>query len=255
MNGNIKTLVAGMALSGLFVITPAIYAQDGSTNGKNAVNTGIVISSIPQGTLVYLKGEFEFFGRTPLVLPYKLFGKYRIKAYKNGYETVNTVYDFTGEKGGTFMVKLRPKTRTKAFARSLLFPGWGQYYSSRKTSGTLFLTATMAALVMVAADQNQYQKALNQYDQALVRFQRESNSFEEQKAAFDDLQRAITNVENKRNQRNISAAVVAGIWLLNALESVLFFPDFSSQIEFFNNFSAKAELREDNLALVLRYRF
>ena len=254
---NFKRILAGWALAGLLFFLPAvIQGQNGSSSSdKNAQTKGIIISSVPQGTMVYLKGEFEFYGRTPLVLPYRLYGKYRIKAFKSGYESINTVYDFTGEKGGTFMVKLRPKTRTKAFARSLLFPGWGQYYSNRKTSGTLFLTATMAALFGLAKDQSRYQKALSEYDQALVRFRQENNSYEDQKAAFDDLQNAITRVKNSRNQRNISAGILAGIWLLNALESMLFFPDFSTQIEFFNDFAAKADIRGVNFGVALQYRF
>ncbi len=225
------------------------------TDAKARNRPGIVINSVPQGTLIYLKGEFEFFGRTPLVLPYRLYGKYKIKAHKMGYETVNTVYDFTGENGGTFLVKLKPKTRGKAFVRSLLFPGWGQYYSGRRTSGTFFVGATLAAFGMVAIQEKEYRSALNEYNRALANFQQENGSYEDQKRAFEELQSSISLVENRRDARNLSLYVVGGVWLLNVLESVFFFPDFASQIEFFQNFSLKPTATNKGVGLAVKYKF
>ncbi|RMF58105.1 MAG: PEGA domain-containing protein [Calditrichaeota bacterium] len=245
------TLVFWMALGCGLAFSSAMAQND----AKGRSRPGIVINSVPQGTLVYLKGEFEFYGRTPLVLPYRLYGKYNIKAHKKGYETVNTIYDFTGENGGTFLVKLKPKTRGKAFVRSLLFPGWGQYYSGRRGAGTFFVGATLAAFGMLAVQERQYRSAINEYDRALATFQQENGSYADQKRAFDALQDAIAKVENQRDARNLSLYAAGGIWLLNVLESVLFFPDFTSQVEFFQNFSVKPTTSDKGVGLAVKYQF
>lgn len=56
---------------------------------------------------------------------------YELSFRKKGYDTHYTI--FTPFQDTTILIQWAPKHRGKIFVRSLLLPGWGQYYSDRRT--------------------------------------------------------------------------------------------------------------------------
>jgi hypothetical protein len=242
------------AIAWLAVIAMALgaygttYAQSNGTPLTGAVT----IDSNPPGVLVHLKGEYQFIGRTPFYLPYALFGKYRIQAERRGYHTINSEHNFTGENGSVLMVKLSAKTRFKAFSRSMLFPGWGQFYSERKFMGTAFMAATTSAFIVLAINQNEYKDAQTAYETALTEFKRAGSSFEEQQKAFSKLQNAGQTLKDTEEARNTSLYITAGLWLANMLESALFFPNYAQDIEIFQKLSPTLSHAGDGVRLNMR---
>jgi hypothetical protein len=235
-----------LAVSG----TAVAFAQ-----GESKSPSGVVtIHTNPPGAVIHLSGEYRFWGRTPFVLPYNLYGKYRLQANRRGYETITAVYNFTGESKGALTMKLSPKTPPKALYRSLLFPGWGQYYSERKLMGALFAGATVGAFVALAVNENQYQSAQNRYETALARYNRSlaQSDVTVQNANFDNLQNALRSLKDTQDQRNVTLYAVAGLWVFNALESVLFFPNFSD-VEFFEKVSPKLSQTANGVKLSLQF--
>lgn len=208
-------------------------------NGDGVPPAGAVtIDSNPAGALVYLKGEYQFMGRTPFLLPYALFGKYRIQATRRGYNAVISEHNFTGESGSIVMLKLSPKTPFRAFSRSLVFPGWGQFYSGRRSTGTFFVGATTAAFLAWAINEHSYKDAQTDYETARDRFKR-GGSFEEEQEAYNHLQSALHKLEETKNDRNTSLSILGGLWVLNMFESLLFFPKYDQEIEIFQKLSPK----------------
>jgi hypothetical protein len=208
-------------------------------NGDGVPAAGAVtIESNPPGALVYLKGEYQFMGRTPFFLPYALFGKYRIQANRQGYNSVISEHNFTGESGSIVMLKLSPKTPFRAFSRSLLFPGWGQFYSGRRFTGAFFVGATAATFINFAIRENHYKDAQISYETALALFKR-GGSFEEEQEAYSRLQSALRKLDETQNDRNTSLYILSGLWVLNMLESFLFFPKDEQEIEIFQKLSPK----------------
>ncbi len=239
-------LLAAFAMSGVSVI----YAQ-----GENKTANGTVtINSNPPGAVIYLSGEYRFWGRTPFVLPYNLYGKYRLQANRRGYEKINAAYNFTGESKGALTMRLTPKTPPKALYRSLLYPGWGQYYSERKLVGAIFMGVTAGGFVALAVNQNQYQNAQNRYTTAVTSYNRSlmQGDVDAQNANFDKVQSALRALKDAEDARNITIYTIAGIWAFNALESVLFFPNFSD-IEFFEKVSPRLSQAGTGVKLSLQF--
>jgi hypothetical protein len=226
------------------------FAQSESRSPKGTVT----FNSNPPGAVIYLSGEYRFWGRTPFVLPYNLFGRYRIQANRRGYEEVVAVYNFTGESKGALTLKLSPKTPAKALYRSLLFPGWGQYYSERKFVGILFVGATAGAFVALTINENLYQNAKNGYLTALASYNLSlsQGDINAQNANFVILQRALQSFNDTKDSRNSMLYAIAGVWVFNALESVIFFPNFSD-IEFFEKLSPKFSQTGNGVKLSLQF--
>lgn len=236
----------GIVLLCFITLQPAF----GQTNGKDHSGK-LTITSKPTGALVYMTGEYEFIGRTPFVVPYKLYGRYNIKVNKRGYESIHSYYRFTAERRA-ISIHLRPKTARKALFRSSIFPGWGQFYSERKFMGTLYVGATAAALTVLSINQHRYNDAQFAYQNALAKANREGVSFEEQQQALDDLQDTLQNLDSKNDARNTSFYIAIGVWVFNILDSMLFFPNYANDIEFFQKLGLQVEPRQNSISLTMQ---
>lgn len=232
-----------------FGVTHLTLGQESKSLARNL----LTVKSNPQGAVVQLIGEYEFVGRTPFVLPYPLFGKYQVKASKTGFEVVNAVMNLSGDVGHTLNLYLEPKTRLKAFSRSIVFPGWGQYYSGCKFTGSLFLGATASALVVFAKNEQRYKNAQTDYGNAASHYSLPDASFEERAQAYVQVQNALKNLDDRENARNISLYVAGGIWLLNILESALFFPDNAKKINVFQKMSLNVMPDKSGMRLGMQY--
>ena len=235
----------GIARIGLLLLAAALLivkpeAANAQTDGVPPPGA-ITIGSNPPGALVYLTGEYRFIGRTPFVLPYTLYGNYRIQANRLGYESVTSQYNFTGETGNSRLtIKLAPRTKLKALYRSALVPGWGQYYSGRKSIGTVLLGATAGASVALAIQQHNYSNSQSDYEAAQAKFIRAGASFEEQNEAFNKLQSALQHLGDAKDARDTNLYILGGLWLLNVIESAVFFPNQAQHIEFFQKLTPSA---------------
>lgn len=233
--GNLA-IIALLSLALAVLENVNLHAQ---VESRSANNSAVTINSNPPGAVIFMNGEYRFWGRTPFVLPYTLYGKYRIQANRRGYEAVNTVYNFTGESKGALSLNLTRKTAGKALYRSVIFPGWGQYYSERKFVGAAFMSITAGAFITLAINENQYQKAQNRYETALTLG---NNS---------DIQNALQSLKSAQDSRNLTAYTVAGLWVFNALECLVFFPNFSD-LEFFEKVSPKFSRAESGVRFSVR---
>jgi hypothetical protein len=252
-NPNTKLCPGKRAITvGLFLLCFAAQAPAfAQKNGKDRSGR-LTITSRPIGALVYMIGEYEFIGRTPFIIPYALYGRYNIKVNKRGYESINSFYRFTATRRG-ISIRLKPKKAGKAFFRSSLFPGWGQFYSERKFMGSVYVGATAAAFTVLAVNQHRYRVAQFAYQNALARTNRQGVSFEEQQLAIEALQDALLRLDSKKDARNTSLYVALGVWAINILDSVLFFPNYANDIEFFQKIGLRADPRQNSVSLALQF--
>ena len=213
----------------------------------------VTIKSNPAGAVVHLNGDYQFIGRTPFVIPYPIFGPYELKVKKLGYESIRTRITFSDDTGNIVNIRLKPRTRYKAMYRSMLFPGWGQRYSERKTVGTIFFGATTASLIYLAKKEKEYRSRQTDYELALRSYQQGGLSFDEQQQAFGRVENALRQLEDARDSRDITLYVVGGIWLLNVLESVFFFPDHAREIQIYQNVSMGLSPQADGIRIGVRY--
>lgn len=90
--------------------------------------------------------------------------------------------------------------------RSLIIPGWGQFYKKQYAKGTMFLGVELVGIASVIYFQNRYNYNIKQSSETPIL----------------DLQIDYTNRAHKQQMyRNISIGACAAVWLLNVLDATL----------------------------------
>lgn len=214
----------------------------------------VIVKSNPPGAMLYFEGENSFVGVTPLKLPTSLRGAYKIMATKHGFEKSQMEYFFKGSETGVMRLQLSPKTRFKAGIRSLVFPGWGQFYSERKTSGVMLSLVQAGIGIFTLNSHLKYNESFNNYKDALNDYENEKNEalkfekYEAVKAKYDKANRAF-------DKRNTWLYITGGLWLYNFLDSILFFPSFDREIFDKTLPGISASFQDSSVALTLTIPF
>lgn len=201
-------------------LTAALSAQ---TSGLKTVT----VTSTPAGAEATLAGEAIVSGITPVTFHYPLVGKYTLRVTKKGYETYSTDLLLDPGKLIEVDVVLSRKTRLKAFARSLIIPGWGQRYADRKTKGFAFTALSVLSVgAYLWADSDfdekydNYNKAVREYDNIV-----QGGSHDQIVAFYDRLLFAQDDAYDAENMRRIAVGAVVGIYALNLIDALFFFPE------------------------------
>jgi hypothetical protein len=202
-------------------------AQEGTSSEPSGGTFSLY--SKPSGAFVYLVGDYDFIGLTPCEVPFTLQGNYRVKAVKRGYEDWATQITVIGDRQNSLYIKLSPKTKWKAAIRSALFPGWGQYYTDRKTKGVVFGILQIGSLIGTAYAYQNYEEAKDDYYAAIDRYRVEKR-VDELDPLREEMRRLRHEADSAWELRNTFLALTAGIWVYNVLESVLFFPRYEQDV-------------------------
>jgi hypothetical protein len=203
-----------------FILHVSVAAQPEAAKGLD-------VRSYPQGAQVTLTGEVMVSGITPATFNHTLVGDYKLELRKYGYETYRTHVTLDPAKLTEINVRLSPKTRFKAAARSFIIPGWGQRYTDQKSKGLLFTAlavGSVAAYLIADHDFDDKREVLNdrlrQYDRAY-----RSGSYDEVVRSYDELDAAQGEAYDAENTRRITIGAVVGVWCLNLVDALFFFPE------------------------------
>ncbi len=249
-NNTFALWLASMLVCGGLGLAVTATAQEENRTSVRVVT----IKSEPVGTLVMLSGEHRFAGRTPFILPYALSGKYQIRTNKPGFESFNSEYSFSSSTKGLLMLKLVQRTSGKAALRSFVLPGWGQFYSERKKSGLLWVGLTLGATAAYGVNELNYRNAQDD-DRAARSAYLNSLSVgnnAQQQAASLARQNTLRRVNNAEDDRNLSLYILGGVWVLNLIDSALFFPHRADNAELFRRASFGLSQRGDATKLNLK---
>ena len=232
----------------MIITTVILHAQDVD---KKAV----IIKSDPPGAMLYFEGENSFVGVAPLKLRPKMIGSYKILAVKSGFEKQKLEYFFKGTENGVMKIMLSPKTPIKAGLRSFAFPGWGQIYSERKTSGILMSLVALGTGIGTLKAHLDYEKALDDYEKAYDHYQENIKNFQLAEEYRKIAEQKVSKADDVFEKRQTWLIVTGSVWLYNFLDSILFFPSFENAV--FNrstpNFSAT--FQDETIALSLTIPF
>jgi hypothetical protein len=205
----------------LWLMPLALQAQQTATGG-------LTVHSYPDGAEVTLSGDAVLSGVTPTTFQQYLIGEYRVVVQRHGYEAYKTKITLDPSKLLNLDVKLSPKTRLKAAARSLFIPGWGQCYGDQKTKGTFFtlLAATSVGAFLIADHDFQnkndrFKAAVSSYDSSAAH----GVSYADLQAAQLSVQTTQKKAYDAENTRRVTIGVAAGVWSLSVLDALLFFPE------------------------------
>ncbi len=212
-----------MALKRILATILVAVISSGSVLAQSVAGGDVAITSNPPGALATLEGEATVSGVTPARFRHLLIGDYRLVVRMYGYETYSTRVYLDPTRTMEFSVNLAPKTRVKAALRSMIIPGWGQYYSDQKTKAwTLALLAAGSAAAYLIADSrfddkfDEYQTRLREYDA--------TSSVDELHRLHPGLMAAQRDAWDAENARRVTIAVNVGVWALNVLDNLIFFP-------------------------------
>ena len=218
-----------------------------------AQESTLSIVSKPAGATVYLEGEYSLIVTTPAYLSRELKGEYKIKAFKEGYENWSSNIFITGETPIMVSFALSPKTRLKATLRSLVFPGWGQYYSGNKTKATILSLASWGGVLAYALADHNFSKKNDDYIWAKNQFENASSI--EDKVRFKEIldvkQREAYDADNARR---FTLAAAIGIWAYNVADAFFFFPSKLGQESTISK-NISFELKKGRPTLVFTYNF
>ena len=217
---------------------------------------GVVVTTQPPGAEVILDGEAVVSGISPAFFPQGLVGAYKVRIKKYGFETKVTEVVLDPTRRITVDIKLSPKTRLKAIARSLIVPGWGQAYAEQKTKGYVFGTLALGAVGTYLVAEKHFQDRKDAYDQLLHVWDSTAAH-----GSIDDLRRmkfyldkAQNSAYDAENVRRGTIGAVIGVWSLAFLDAMFFFPGGGTTIDV-KGLSLEPEVSPTQFGFALTRRF
>lgn len=187
----------------------------------------LTITTNPPGAEVVLKGDLELSAVSPAGFTYPLMGEYRLVVRKQGFETYKTRILVNPQSPQQVSIDLSPRTAFKATVRSMLVPGWGQFYSGRKSRGAVLgslFAGSMILYLSINSDfhdkDDLYRERLSDYDAAVV----QGLSYDVLRGRYRLMVDAHNAAYDAEDNRRVAIATVAGVWGLSVLDALLFSP-------------------------------
>lgn len=114
--------------------------------------------------------------------------------------------------------------RLSAAMRSLIVPGWGQYYRGHKKKGYAFLGAVVVTSAALRFQHRNIQSARDHYNQTVI-FRHVNQRYpNEDGTRYTEWEARYRAVEPQVKRVNILIGVLGAIWVLNLFDSVVFEP-------------------------------
>lgn len=194
-----------------------------------SLNPGMITfhNDTPARVNVIIDGKNE--GSLPMYEREFKEGNYAIKFASPGYETKEAQFFISPMAAIEQRILLEQKTKGKAFMRSLIFPGRGQWYSAdedhggRRITGFIFTGLTVASAVAsgylwynYSLTKATFEQSRNDYLAQVV-----MGEIEAYKIIMDD---DYATMSSSKATASIMTGLFATIWIGSALEAMLNFP-------------------------------
>jgi TolB-like protein len=98
------------------------------------------------------------------------------------------------------------KSRSDSLFRSLLIPGWGQYYNDQDAKGYVFTGVTVGLIGAAVVEHLAYKSTWDDY----------LNAKSKDKATL-----AYDKASNQRDQRDLIIGIAAGVWAVNVVDAFI----------------------------------
>ncbi len=199
----------------LFLLTSVAFSQP---------EGGVTIASRPSGCTVHILGEIELVTTTPATITEQLRGTYLVSATRPGYETWTQEVVFSPGTLRKLTIELSPRTRMKAALRSRVIPGWGQYYSGEKSRSALWGVAIASSGVVAGIYELRYRDRKSDWEDGLERFDL-AETIGEKELLQDEVYALQDRAYDAESDRRLAWGIVAGVWAINVLDALIFFPE------------------------------
>ena len=191
----------------------------------------ISFSSLPKNSKVLLNDSF--LGTTPIENMSLSQGQHTIEISIPGYENI-PMFDLNIDSSMVYpltLPRLIPKTKTKAFMRSAILPGWGQRYYEEPVKSMGIGTAFMLSGLFCIYNQLQYSQLSTDYDRAVADYQ---NSGTDLNTRADQMQNVYDQLVVNEINTNTGIYVLGGMYTLNLID-ILLEKQFTNFSGFSNN--------------------
>lgn len=207
-------LLLAAAMIGLFTSGDALARERG----------GLVITSVPSGAVVQLRGDHTLSGVTPWRLDRGISGSYEIRATRTGYADWYGNISLSATRRDSMHIRMSRKTPLATGLRSAILPGWGQFYSGQSLKGTVFLLAELGAVTGILYSDSKREDAMSEYEDAIRTYAAASQS-EEIEDAYIEMLRAFDTVDRWQEVRKRWIYTAGAVWLVNVLDATLLTPN------------------------------
>ena len=207
-------------LLGLLIAAAVLLGVAGTAAGQEG---GVVITSVPSGAVVELRGDVVLRGVTPWRLDRAIGGTFEVRAYMGGYNEWTGYAALSPTRVDSISIRLSRKTPVGSGLRSALIPGWGQFYTGQKLKGSAFLVVEAGLAAGLLWSDAKRHDAENEYEDALRTYQA-ADQVDEIEAAYAERLRTFDEYEKWHERRKKWAYAVAAVWLVNVLDASLLMP-------------------------------
>jgi hypothetical protein len=114
--------------------------------------------------------------------------------------------------------RLVPKTKTKAFMRSAILPGWGQRYYENPKKSVGFGTAALLSGLFCIYNQLQYNELSSDYDKAVADYQ---NSGTDLDMKANQMLNVYDQLVLNENNTTKGVVILGGIYAINLIDILL----------------------------------
>ena len=236
--------------------TVAAVDDEGEVTEQN-----VEFRSYPSGMTIRLEGTVDLNGVTPFVLTDIPSSRYTVRIAEPGFEPDGSGVTILPDSKDRYYYIGKRKSRLKAVARSIVFPGWGQSYANKDVRSTILLPAGFLSILNLAGAAGYYAYTHHEYEDAIDSYMNAKAGSQDDKTALKDAREDMDDWYEKNDDAwdymRIAGFVYAGVWGISLLDAVLDFPAFDlSHLDFAQeklSFSV-VPARDENIAAVLAYR-
>jgi hypothetical protein len=229
----------------------AIFACAAMAAAQNQGN--LQITTTPPGALVTLQGDMSLSGITPVAFDRLLAGRYRVEVTRDGFERYRSTEYLSESLATNLNITLTPKTRIKAFFRSLVIPGWGQRYYGNATKSTFLLLGTVTAAAGYVIIKDDYDSKVDDYNARLAD-RAAATKWEDLAGLNREVRDAQKRANDAEDNLNIVTGVAVGIYLFNLLDAILLFPEYDTYSEY-KSISVQPQAAANRIGLDLTFKF
>jgi hypothetical protein len=204
-----------MSLLLLATFAASVLAQPASPPSTGS----LTLMSRPAGASFRITGDQSVVGRTPMTLDRGLIGRYHVSAEDIGYERWKRSITLDGYSADTLWMTLKTKNAAMAGLRSLILPGWGQFYDDHPGRGMVFMVLGVAAGAGYVVTDARYRDRVDEFDAAVAA---DLVAGTPETAAARD--RASTRAEDARDLRQDVLIAAGAIWGLSVIEAAISVP-------------------------------
>ena len=172
-------------------------------------------SSLPRNSLIRIDGELM--GSTPLENINLEQGRYIVEVGLPGYEKLPPI-DLNIDSSMVYPLTLPhlvPKTKTKAFMRSVILPGWGQRYFEQPRKSIGIGSSALTAALFCLYNQMEYNRLSTDYDQAVVDYQ---NSITDLDTRANHMLNIYDQLSANERHSNVGLVLLGGIYAWNLVD-------------------------------------